>query len=180
MKSTRDSTTQLFERNKLKDALAYEYFQQRQYDKLKPLANDFMQQTDLEMLRVPGAVFTGIICFSRGEYAEAKKYMQAALEFDPTENPFDNYAGAYLALLEELAGRPDSAAVLFQTSKTDVWFANAEIPIRSEYEFLHGSFLLRQEQKQAAFEKFTELTNCFPKDYRGWYGLALYHAQQGE
>ncbi|MBK9015504.1 MAG: tetratricopeptide repeat protein [Saprospiraceae bacterium] len=28
-------------------------------------------------------------------------------------------------------------------------------------------------------EKFTELTNRFPKDYRGWYGLALYHAQQG-
>ena len=25
-----------------------------------------------------------------------------------------------------------------------------------------------------------DLTNRFPKDYRGWYGLALYRAQQGD
>lgn len=123
--------------------------------------------------------WAGKAAFQLGDLAAAERYLAAGMEADPTPNDHDCWLFTYMGLIKEKQGKLAEAREWFEKSEAYPYWLST-FPIKIDTKLLYGQFLLRQKEPEKALEKFTFIVHNCPNDYRGWYGLALYHAYRNE
>lgn len=124
----------------------------------------------------------GRIAWHRGEPERARQLFESAFSLDPSNNACFSEINAWLGKLEAEKGRVKQADSLFQKAiGTRSGSFMDDFEPQAEAHYRYGLFLLAQNRLAEAktmFEKANEWHS--QRGWKGWHGLALLAARQGE